>query len=324
MALPGWVCIASICSRSLLQLSLIDPCYEDIASKFFEQFLYISDAINHYSGSGLWDEYDGFYYDRLRIAGSNPVLLRVRSAVGLVPLFASDTLEQQTIDRHPGFKKRMQWFIDNRPDLTEGLASMTESGMEQRRLLSVVNKSRLERILQRLFDEAEFLSPYGVRSISRYHAQHPYELHLNGSNFRVAYEPGESESGTFGGNSNWRGPIWFPMNFLIMEALQRMDHYYGDSLTVEFPTGSGKRVSLRQAAQMLSVRLAQIFLPDDKGRRPVFGDSKMLQEDPNFSNYSLFYEFFHGDTGKGLGASHQTGWTGLVAKLLQQNGVQAV
>jgi hypothetical protein len=306
-----------------LQLAFLNPCYEDIASKFFEHFLYISDAINHYEGSGLWDEDDGFYYDRLQVADGQHMLLRVRSLVGLVPLLASDTLEQQTIDRHPGFKKRMQWFIDNRKDLTEGLASMTEGGMEERRLLSVVNRSRLERILQKLFDESEFLSPYGIRSVSRYHAEHPFELQLSGSNFGISYEPAESRSGTFGGNSNWRGPIWFPMNFLLIEALQRMDHYYGDSITVEVPTGSGKRMGLRQAAQVLSVRLAQIFLPDEKGRRPVDGDSKMLKEDPNFCNYSLFYEFFHGDTGKGLGASHQTGWTGLIAKLLQQNGFQA-
>jgi hypothetical protein len=306
-----------------LRLASENPCYEDIASKFFEHFLYISDAINHHEGSGLWDEEDGFYYDRLRVADGQHTLLRVRSLVGLVTLFATDTIEQSSVDQHPGFKKRMQWFIDNRKDLTDGLASMTEGGMEERRLLSVVNRGRLERILQRMFDESEFLSPYGIRSISRYHAQHPYELHLNGSNFRVDYEPAESESGTFGGNSNWRGPIWFPMNYLIIEALQRLDHYYGDSLTVEFPTGSGKRVSLRQAAQMLSVRLAQIFLLDDKGRRPVSGDSKMLQEDPNFSSYILFYEYFHGDIGKGLGASHQTGWTGIIAKLLQQNGFQA-
>jgi hypothetical protein len=306
-----------------LQLAFLNPCYEDIASKFFEHFLYISDAINHHEGSGLWDEDDGFYYDRLQVADGQHILLRIRSLVGLVPLFASDTLEQQTIDRHPGFKKRMQWFIDNRKDLTEGLASMTEGGMEERRLLSVVNRSRLERILQRLFDESEFLSPYGIRSVSRYHAEHPFELQLSGSNFGISYEPGESRSGTFGGNSNWRGPIWFPMNFLLIEALQRMDHYYGDSITVEVPTGSGKRMGLRQAAQVLSVRLAQIFLPDEKGRRPVDGDSQMLKEDPNFCNYSLFYEFFHGDTGKGLGASHQTGWTGLIAKLLQQNGFQA-
>jgi hypothetical protein len=317
----GMYCLNML--KIALQLALLNSCYEDIASKFFEHFLYISDAINHHEGSGLWDEEDGFYYDRLRLPGTDHKLLRVRSLVGLVPLFATDTIEQQSIDRHPGFKKRMQWFIENRKDLTEGLASMTQGGLEQRRLLSVVNRERLERMLRRLFDESEFLSPYGIRSVSRYHADHPYELQLDGHNFRIAYEPAESESGTFGGNSNWRGPIWFPMNYLIIETLQRLDHYYGASLTVEFPTGSGKRISVSQAAQLLSVRLAQIFLRDEKGRRPVDGNSKMLQEDPNFNNYTLFYEFFHGDTGKGLGANHQTGWTGLIAKLLQQNGFQA-
>ena len=317
----GMYCLNML--KIALQLSLLNSCYEDIASKFFEHFLYISDAINHHEGSGLWDEEDGFYYDRLRLPGTEDKLLRVRSLVGLVPLFATDTIEQQSIDRHPGFKKRMQWFIENRKDLTEGLASMTQGGLEQRRLLSVVNRERLERMLRRLFDESEFLSPYGIRSVSRYHAAHPYELQLDGHNFRIAYEPAESESGTFGGNSNWRGPIWFPMNYLIIETLQRLDHYYGASLTVEFPTGSGKRISVCQAAQLLSVRLAQIFLRDEKGRRPVDGNSRMLQEDPNFNNYTLFYEFFHGDTGKGLGANHQTGWTGLIAKLLQQNGFQA-
>ncbi len=317
----GMYCLNML--KIALHLSIENPCYEDIASKFFEHFLYISDAINHHEGSGLWDEEDGFYYDRLRLANNEHTLLRVRSLVGLVPLFATDTIEQQSIDRHPGFKKRMQWFIENRKDLTEGIASLTQGGIEERRLLSVVNRKRLERMLQRLFDEAEFLSPYGIRSVSRYHLEHPYELQLDGHNFRIAYEPAESESGTFGGNSNWRGPIWFPMNYLIIETLQRLDHYYGDSLTVEFPTGSGTRISVRQAAQLLSVRLAQLFLRDEKGRRPVDGNSKMLQEDPNFNNYTLFYEFFHGDTGKGLGASHQTGWTGLIAKLLQQNGFQA-
>jgi hypothetical protein len=195
--------------------------------------------------------------------------------------------------------------------------------MEQRRLLSVVSRERLERMLRRLFDETEFLSPYGIRSVSRYHLEHPYELQLDSHNFRIAYEPAESETGTFGGNSNWRGPIWFPMNYLLIETLQRLAHYYGDSLTVEFPTGSGKLIGLKQAAQLLSVRLAQIFLRDENGRRPVDGSSKMLQEDPNFNNYTLFYEYFHGDSGKGLGANHQTGWTGLIAKLLQQNGFQA-
>ncbi|MGI8959226.1 MAG: MGH1-like glycoside hydrolase domain-containing protein [Bryobacteraceae bacterium] len=306
-----------------LQLAVVDNTYEDIASKFFEHFLYIADAINHHEGSGLWDEEDGFYYDRLRIREDRHILLRVRSLVGLVPLFATDTLDIRTIDRHPGFKKRMEWFGENRKDLTEGLAPMTECGIEQRRLLSVVNRQRLERILKRVFDESEFLSPFGVRSLSRYHKDDPYTLALDGASFTVGYEPGDSMSGTFGGNSNWRGPVWFPMNFLIIEALQRLHHYYGDSLTVEFPSGSGHRMNLRQASRQLSRRLSALFLPDRNGGRPVFGDSILFQKDPHFRDYVLFHEFFDGDTGKGLGASHQTGWTGLVAKLLEQSGAPA-
>ncbi len=303
-----------------LQLSVVDPTYEDIASKFFEHFLYIADAINHHDGSGLWDEEDGFYYDRLRIADGSHVLLRLRSLVGLVPLFAIDTLGRHLVDRHPGFKKRMQWFIDHRPDLMAGLASMTESGIEQRRLLSVVNRARLERILRRAFDESEFLSPFGIRSLSRYHKDQPYSVPLDGMSFRVEYEPAESQTGTFGGNSNWRGPVWFPMNFLLIEALQRLDFYYGDSFSVEFPTGSGRRISLREAAQQLSRRLSSLFLPGNNGHRPVYGESRLFQDDPYFRSHVLFSEYFHGDTGQGLGASHQTGWTGLVAKLLQQSG----
>ncbi len=303
-----------------LQLASTDVTYEDIASKFFEHFLYIADAINHHEGSGLWDEEDGFYYDRLRIADGDHVLLRARSLVGLVPVFAVDTLRQDTIDNHPGFKKRMDWFINHRRDLTQGLAPLTQGGIEQRRLLSVVNRQRLQRILQRVFDEAEFLSPFGIRSLSRYHKDHPYVLNLDGTKLGISYEPGESESGTFGGNSNWRGPVWFPMNFLMIETLQRLNHYYGDSLSLEFPTGSGQRISLGQAATELSHRLSALFLPDHNGHRPVYGDNQLLQGDPNFRKYVLFHEFFHGDTGKGLGASHQTGWTGLVAKLLQQSG----
>jgi len=291
-----------------LHLSSFDTAYEDIASKFFEHFLYIAYAINHNDGSGLWDEEDGFYYDRLRVDGSH-ILLKVRSLVGLIPLLACDTLELRTIERYPGFRKRMQWFIDHRKDLTEGLASMTECGENSRRLLSVVNRSRLERILQRLFDESEFLSPYGIRSLSRYHKDHPYRVNVDGSSFEVNYEPAESETGTFGGNSNWRGPIWFPMNFNLIEALQRFGYYYGDSLQVEFPTGSGRRISLSEAACKLSQRLSSVFLSG-----AALGESKLRE-------YPLFYEYFNGDTGKGLGASHQTGWTGLVAKLLQQSGV---
>ncbi len=303
-----------------LQLSSVDSTYEDIASKFFEHFLYIAHAINHHEGSGLWDEEDGFYYDRLRVGDGRHILLRVRSLIGLVPLFATDTLETKVVDAHPGFKRRMEWFVEYRKDLTDGLAPIAERGLERRRLLSVANRSRLERILKRVFDETEFLSAFGMRSLSRYYGRHPYTLDLDGANFTVEYEPGESRSGMFGGNSNWRGPVWFPMNFLMIEALQRLHHYYGDSFTIEFPTGSGNEINLSQAARHLSRRLSALFLRDSQGSRPVYGDTYLFQEDPNFRDYILFHEFFHGDTGKGLGASHQTGWTGLVAKLLQQSG----
>jgi hypothetical protein len=304
-----------------LRLSSYNVVYEDIASKFFEHFLYISDAINHHQGSGLWDEEDGFYYDALRGVDNERKLLRVRSLVGLVPLFAADTLEADTVVQRSGFNRRMQWFIENRPDLTEGLASMTEVGVEQRRLLSVVNPARLVKILKRVFDESEFLSPYGVRSMSRFHKDQPYALAFNGNTFRVSYEPGDSQSSMFGGNSNWRGPVWFPMNFLLIEALQRLEYYYGDGFLVEFPTGSGKLMRLGETAAELSRRLVSLFLPDADGKRPIYGESELFQKDPQFSKYPMFYEFFHGDTGRGLGASHQTGWTGLVAKLLQQSGI---
>jgi hypothetical protein len=317
----SWMAMFSVTMLKMaLQLAKFNPTYEDVASKFFEHFLYIADAINHHQGSGLWHEDDGFYYDRLRVGDGRNIHLRLRSLVGLVPLFAADTLEAHHVEDHPGFKRRMEWFIKHRPDLTAGLASMTECGEEQRRLLSVVNRERLERIFQRLFDETEFLSPYGIRSLSRDHRENPYILPIDGTTFHVAYEPAESQSGTFGGNSNWRGPVWFPMNFLLIEALQRYNHYYGSSLTVEFPTGSGNRISLRRAAALLSQRLSALFLADANGNRPVYGNNKLFQ-DPHFRDHVLFYEFFHGDQGKGLGASHQTGWTGLVAKLLQQSGV---
>jgi hypothetical protein len=305
-----------------LQLAELNPIYEDSASKFFEHFLYIADAINHHSGTGLWDDEDGFYYDRLLTAKDDHQFLKVRSLVGLVPLFATDTLDAGTLDRHSGFKKRLQWFVDNRPELIEGLPSLMQGGAERRRLLAVVNRTRLERILTRLFDEREFLSPYGIRSLSRYHLDHPYQLRVDGSTFDVNYEPAEAETGTFGGNSNWRGPVWFPMNFLIIEALQRLNHYYRDSISVEFPTGSGTKVSLWEAGRLLSQRLSSLFLPAANGDRPAYANERLFQKDPNFNSYVLFHEYFNGDTGEGLGASHQTGWTGLVAKLLEQSGTR--
>lgn len=309
---------------NMLKIALLlaneDATYEDIASKFFEHFIYIAHAINHHNGSGLWDEEDGFYYDHLRAGDGRSVFVRARSLVGLVPLFAADTLDVHSVERHAGFKKRMQWFIDNRPDLVGGLAPLTQGGVERRRLLSVANRARLERVLRYVFSEEEFLSPYGIRSLSRRYQDRPYRLTIDGATFQIDYEPAESRTGTFGGNSNWRGPVWFPMNFLLIEALQRLDYYYGGSFTVEFPTGSGRRMTLGRAASELSRRLAAIFLTGKNGERPVYTGNPLFQSDPNFRPYVLFHEYFHGDTGQGLGASHQTGWTGLIAKLLQQSG----
>jgi hypothetical protein len=306
-----------------LQLATYNEAYEDIASKFFEHFLYIAGAINHSRGTGLWDEEDGFYYDRLRVADGKDILLRLRSIVGLLPMLAADTVEESLIDQLPGFKKRMQWFIDHRRDLTETLASITECGIGQRRILSLVNRPRLERILQRMFAEAEFLAPHGIRSLSKHYQENPFVQPIHGMTFRVEYEPAESRTGMFGGNSNWRGPVWFPINFLLIEALQRYNHYYGENLLVEFPTGSGERVNLKEAAARISQRLSTLFLPGPDGRRPVYNGKELFQADPHFRDNILFYEFFNGDTGAGLGASHQTGWTGLVAKLLKQSGTAA-
>jgi hypothetical protein len=314
----GMYCLNML--KIALTLSGTNNSYEDIASKFFEHFLYIAHAINHNEGTGLWDEEDGFYYDRLRIPGGESKLLRIRSLVGLIPLFAIDTMEFEQIEKHPGFVRRMQWFVDNRPDLTEGLAPMLESGMQSRRLLSLVTRERIERILKRVLDTEEFLSPFGVRSLSRYHKDHPYTLTLNGQQMQVGYEPAESQTTMFGGNSNWRGPVWFPMNFLLIEALQRLDYYYGDSFTMECPTGSGVRVPLGEVAKHLSQVLTRLFLRDETGQRPIYSDVNLFQRDPHFQDHIFFYEYFHGDDGSGLGASHQTGWTGLVAKLLQQSG----
>jgi hypothetical protein len=309
--------------RMALALSQWNDAYEDIASKFFEHFLYIANALNSNRGSGLWDEEDGFYYDRLKLPDGTDRRIRIRSMVGLVPLFACDTLEQDELKAFPGFRKRMDWFIKHRPDLTDRIACITETGVGDRRLLSLVNPDQLRRILTRLFDENEFLSPYGVRSMSRYHADHPLTFPVDGTVYKVQYDPAESTSGMFGGNSNWRGPVWFPMNFLIVEALQRLHYYFGESFTVEMPAGSGVQVDLWSAAQILSRRLSSLFLLNAEGKRPVYNGNTLFQTNPDFRDHILFYEYFHADTGTGLGASHQTGWTGLVAKLLQQSGVDS-
>ena len=298
----------------------VDLIYEDIASKFFEHFLYIAHAMNRMGGGGLWDETDGFFYDRLRLPDGRSELMRLRSLVGLIPLFAVDTIEPDVIDQLPGFRRRMEWFIKNRPDLSASVASLSRQGMDSRRLLSVVPRSRLLPVLERMLDESEFLSPHGIRSVSKFHQAHPFRLELDDHVYEVDYEPAESRTGLFGGNSNWRGPVWFPGNYLMIESLQRFHHYFGDDVLVEFPTGSGNRKNLGDVACELSRRLSHIFLRDPNGRRAVFGGAEKLQTDPQFRDYLLFYEYFHGDNAAGIGASHQTGWTALVAKLLQQSG----
>ncbi len=304
-----------------LELAKQDPAYEDVASKFFEHFVYIAHATRELGDDAinLWDADDGFYYDVLHSDGA-AYPMKVRSMVGLVPLFAVETLEPEIVDRLPGFKRRMQWFIDNHPEFREHVEMATKPGDGTRRLLAIVVREQLPRVLRFMLDEAEFLSPHGVRALSRYHRDHPYVLRLDGMEHRVDYEPGESSSGLFGGNSNWRGPVWFPMNYLLIESLQKFHHFYGDTLKVPFPTGSTATLSLWQVATELSRRLTRIFLRGPDGRRPVYGGTEKFQRDPHWRDLVLFYEYFHGDNGAGIGASHQTGWTGIVAKLLQQSG----
>lgn len=303
-----------------LELARHNPAYDDVASKFFEHFVYIAKAMNNMGEdhTALWDEEDGFYYDALRKQNGETIHLKVRSMVGLIPLFAVMAMEAETLDQVPDFRTRMEWFIEHRPELTRNLARMDAPGRAGRRLFSLVNPGRLRRILARMLDESEFLSDYGIRALSRYHREHPYSLQLNDQLHTVCYEPAESSSDMFGGNSNWRGPIWFPLNYLLIESLQRFDAYYGESFQVEFPTGSGKYMNLLEVSQEISRRLVSIFLPNMDGLRPVYGGTEKLQKDPHWNQYILFHEYFHGDNGAGLGASHQTGWTALVAKLIQQ------
>jgi len=305
-----------------LELARENPAYEDVASKFFEHFVHIAHAINVHGAEGLalWDEEDGFYYDAIHLPNGEQHYLKVRSMVGLIPLFAVETLEPETIARLPGFQRRMQWFLDNMPDFASHVDSSQMSPNGPRRLLSLVDRKQLVRILGYMVDKEEFFSPHGIRALSKFHAAHPYILAVNGSEYRVDYEPAESQSGTFGGNSNWRGPVWFPTNFLMIESLQKFHHYYGDGFKVECPSGSGQQMSLWDVSAEISRSLEHIFLRDGNGRRPLYGSVEKFQKDPWWRDLILFYEYFHGDTGAGLGASHQTGWTGLVAKLLEQTG----
>jgi hypothetical protein len=305
-----------------LELAKEESCYEDLASKFWEHFIYIAHAMSHrgHNRMGLWNEEDGFFYDVLKLPDGTQFPMKIRSMVGLIPLFAVETLEPEVLDRLPDFKRRLEWFIDNRPDLTENFACMRGEGMGERRLLSIADKDQLRSILKYMLDEREFLSPYGIRALSRFHQEKPYALHVKGTEHRVDYEPGESSTGVFGGNSNWRGPVWFPLNFLLVESLQKFHHYLGNDFKVEFPTGSGNMKTLWDVAGELSRRMTNIFLRDEKGRRPVFGNLDKFQTDLHWRDLVLFHEYFHGDSGSGVGASHQTGWTGVVTKLMQQSG----
>ena len=318
----SWMAMYSLNMMAIaLELADGNPAYEDMASKFWEHFLNIAKAMSHrggQEGESLWDEQDGFFYDVLHLPDSRQFPIKLRSMVGLIPLFAVETLEPERLERLPAFKRRLEWFIEHRPDLGAGVASMDAPGRGARRLLSVLDPARLRRVLAVMLDEREFLSPHGVRALSQAHRDHPYVLRVNGTEHRVDYEPGESATGLFGGNSNWRGPIWFPVNFLLIESLQKFHHYLGDGFTVEHPTGSGRMLTLWDVAADLSRRLSRMFLPDANGRRSINGDVSRFHTDPHWRDLILFHEYFHGDTGAGLGASHQTGWTALVAKLLHQ------
>jgi hypothetical protein len=317
----SWMAMYSLnMMRISLELALQNPTvYQDMATKFFEHFLYIAGATANIGGEGinLWDQQDEFFYDVLHLPNDVTIPLKVRSMVGLIPLFAVETLEPELLDKLPEFKQRLEWFLNYRPDLASLVSRWQEHGKGERQLLSLLRGHRMKRLLKRMLDETEFLSDFGVRALSRVHDDHPYVFHVNGSDFTVKYQPAESDSGLFGGNSNWRGPIWMPVNYLIIESLQKFHHYYGDDFKIECPTGSGRFITINEVAKELSRRLTRIFLRDENGRRPVLGYSEKVQSDPHFRDYILFHEYFHGDNGRGVGASHQTGWTGLVAKLLQ-------
>ena len=319
----GMFCLSML--RIALELACSDRAYEDVATKFFEHFLFIAAALNNLGGSGipLWDDEDEFFYDVLQLPSGDIRKLKVRSLVGLIPLLAVETVEPDLLERLPNFGRRMDWFLMHRPDLASLVSRWHVRGATDRHLFALARGHRMKRLLRRMLDPAEFLSDYGIRALSRYHLEHPYHLELEGKVYEVRYEPGESSTVLFGGNSNWRGPIWFPINFLLIEALKRFHTYYGDDFKVESPTGSGRLCTLAEIADDLSMRLARIFVRDADGRRAVFGDVELFQRDPYWREHVLFYEYFHGDTGRGLGASHQTGWTALIANLLLERHANA-
>jgi len=316
----SWMAMYSLnLMRISLELALSDRVYEDIATKFFEHFLYIARAMTNIAGDGigLWDEDDGFYYDVLATEDGQRIEFKIRSLVGLIPLFAVEVLEPELLERLPEFAGRLQWVMDNRPELAALVSRWHEPGRGERRLLSLLRGHRMKCLLRRMLDPAEFLSDHGVRSLSRIYLAHPYTFECSGREYEVRYTPAESDSDLFGGNSNWRGPVWFPVNYLLIESLHKFHHYYGDDFKIECPTGSGTYLTILEVANELTRRLIGIFVRDSAGRRAVFGGGNRFNQDPHFRDYVPFHEYFDGDTGRGVGASHQTGWTGLVAKLLQ-------
>ena len=316
----SWMAMYSLnLMRIALELSKYNPVYQDMATKFFEHFLYIAEAMDSMGvdGGGLWDDEDQFFYDVLKLPNGKCNRLKVRSMVGLIPLFAVEVFDAELLDAVPDFKLRLEWFLKHRPNLASLVSRWQDKNEGEKQLLSLLLGHRMKKILQKMLDEGEFLGDYGIRAVSKYHEQHPYEFWVDGKKFSVAYAPGESNSGLFGGNSNWRGPIWMPVNFLIVESLQRFHFYYGDDFKLECPTGSGIMLSLNEIADLISKRLANLFLRNEEGKRPVFGTCDKMQNDEHFKDNLLFFEYFHGDTGRGVGASHQTGWTGLIARLLQ-------
>lgn len=322
----SWMAMFSLNMMQMaLELSLHNPVYQDIAIKFFEHFLHIAQAMTNIAseGIGLWDEETEFYYDVLCLPDGSHVPLRVRSLVGLAPLFAVETIEPETLERLPIFRKRLEWLLQNRPDLAKLVSRWQEEGRGDRHLLSLLRGHRMKCLLRRMLDPKEFLSEFGVRGLSKHHEQHPFEFYCSGQKLTVGYQPAESDTLMFGGNSNWRGPVWFPVNYLLIESMHKFHHYYGDDFKIECPTGSGNYMTIEAAANELSRRLTNIFLRDTSGRRAVFGNVTKLQEDAHFRDHIPFYEYFHGDNGRGVGASHQTGWTGLIANLLHPTPASA-
>jgi hypothetical protein len=297
------------------ELLIHKPAYADMALKFIEHFMWIANGLLRAGAdTGMWDEEDGFFYDVLQLPDGHAQRLKVRSMVGLLPLCAVTVYDGKTLDRHPELRERYSRFLKARPELMSFMHDPLKLGHSGRRLGAILDETKLRRVLTRMLDEKEFLSPYGIRALSRYHADHPYVFRAGDQEYSVSYLPGESDSGMFGGNSNWRGPIWMPVNGLIVRALLQYYMYYGDGFTIECPTGAGRKMTLYQVAEEITNRLASIFLRDDRGRRPVYGGCKKFQENPHWRDLILFYEYFHGDNGAGLGASHQTGWTGIVAR----------